>query len=277
MLLAILWTCAVLAAIAGWKAGSLSKRTATIVAGVCCVVLVAGAYVSGHEAWIPEALVTPIMVYLQSSWFGPPAVMLFAIAATQGHDAPGGKRRTGLLAGLTLIVLLAASNGLLFKPDNLNQAGDEPLHAVDPNGVVRQSTGYTCASAASATLLRRLNIDPAATEYEMVPLCMTKRWGGATTLGTAVGLKRKAEPQGWRVRIVEADWDTLIMLRKPMMCAVKYDAMVDHAVVLCGIDAQQNVQIADPMNGLVNWSRDEFLQRYRGEVIVVFKDDPMEL
>src|SRR5262249_10555326 len=139
--------------------------------------------------------------------------------------------------------------------------------------MVYQSTGYTCAAAACATFLRRTGIDPVATERQMVPLVMTRRWGGATTLGMAVGLRHVAEPKGWRVKIVECSWDELIKLKPPVVCAIKHTALTDHAVVFCRYSEQRGVRIADPLRGMMWLSASEFERDFQGDAVVVYQPE----
>jgi predicted double-glycine peptidase len=142
---------------------------------------------------------------------------------------------------------------------------------VDGNGVVRQSTGYTCAAAACATLLRDLGIDPEATEQEMVYLCRTKRRGGATTLGMATGLKAKLAGSPWQLRILEPDWGAFLQIRKPVVCSMEHADWLGHAVVVRGHDSKKGVLVADPLTGLGWWSEERFRDRFKDEAIVIFQ------
>jgi predicted double-glycine peptidase len=172
-------------------------------------------------------------------------------------------------------VLLAATNPWFVVSNLAECAPDIASKWADADNVVHQTTGYTCGAAACATLLRRLGIAPAATEKEMVPLCLTRRWGGASTLGIAVGLKSKAAPQGWRVRIMQPDWETFLRLRKPLLCSVTVQQNTGHAVVVCEI-REGSIQVADPLEGLVWRMEEEFKMRFKNEAIAVFRNDPFE-
>lgn len=275
------------AAVLGWKLGALPKRLATLIASLICLVLVCGAWLAGHPAWLPDWMIVPAIVYLYGCWYAPPAALLFLLAAQQArrraassNDAkalPGSsaRRQTVLLSALTFFVLVAASNQLLGAP-NVDECAPDVGERVDRDDVVRQSTLYTCAGASCATLLRLLKIDPRASEAEMVRLCMTRRFGGATALGMAVGLKAKVEPQGWHVKIVECDWPAFSRLRLPAVCAMRHSPFADHAVVACAVDDERGVQIADPLFGLDWWPADRFKEVFQNEAIVVFRETPTE-
>jgi ABC-type bacteriocin/lantibiotic exporter with double-glycine peptidase domain len=88
----------------------------------------------------------------------------------------------------------------------------------------------------------------------------------------AAGLKTFAAPRGWRVKIVEPDWEHFRRMQPPMVCAVGV-WNVGHAMVVCAFDDEKGVQVADPIAGL-QWYRDEeFRKMFLNEAIVVYKDD----
>ncbi|MGD0090708.1 MAG: cysteine peptidase family C39 domain-containing protein [Planctomycetota bacterium] len=288
VLLAALWLLTFFAAALGWRLGARSKTVATALAVLAGLGLVGGAWIARHLSWLPEWAILPLTAYLHGSWFAPPGAFLFLLAARQaqerekaaaGLQRPAGRssaRRTVLLLVLlTGVVLIAASNPLLGPPDIEKCEADLANTRVDTDNVVRQTTNYTCGPAACATLLRRTGLDPEATESEMVPLCLTKRWGGASTLGMAVGLKKKVAPLGWHVRIVEPDWEAFKRLRKPALCAMSYLPFINHAVVVCAVE-EGRVQVADPIAGLSCWPENEFRKMFRNEAVVVFRKDPQE-
>ncbi|HEY3322432.1 MAG TPA: cysteine peptidase family C39 domain-containing protein [Planctomycetota bacterium] len=281
-LLVLLWTLTAAAAWGGWRVGRVPKLPATLVAAAVCGVLVLGAWTAKHPAWLPEPLVCRWSVYLYGSWFAPLGALLFLIGARQAqarYDAANqprlARRQVAAFALLTGVVLGAASNPLLGAP-RLNECAGDPTSNVDADDVVHQTTGYTCGASACATLLRMTGIERHATEAELVPKVMTRRFGGATALGMAVGLKEIVQPKGWRVRIVEVDLKALARLRKPCVCAIRYNVICDHAVVVCKVDPERGVQVADPLGGLSWWSLTQFQERFQNEVIAVYRESPFE-
>ena len=76
---------------------------------------------------------------------------------------------------------------------------------------------------------------------------------------------------GWRVRVINADWNTLLRLRKPLLAL-----MPEHALVVCAINTTKGVQVADPFGGLYWYTTNEFRQRYQNVAISVFRDNPFE-
>jgi predicted double-glycine peptidase len=282
--LALLWLLTAVAGFAGWRAGAGRGRGASVLAMVLAGLLLAGAALLWHPSRLPDWLISLYTLYCQSSWFALPAAALFLLGAQQlkvqaqmeGARAPteqtkqSYRRSVYLLWLIAGFVVLVASIRLLAPPQFAAPA------AMPADGVVRQTTGYTCGAASCATLLRRLEIDPGATEAEMARLCMTHRWGGTTTLGMAVGLKSKLAGLGWQVRILEPDWDTFVRLRKPCLAAIRHSALVSHSVVVCGIDPLLGVQVADPLLGLRRVREDSFKRLFQSETVVVFRNDPFE-
>ena len=296
LLLSIMVAVTLLAAMLGWEIGNRSTAAATLAAGADCLLIVCGGLCAWHASWLPEWAISQFACYVQGSWFAPPAAFLFFLAARQGrqraiaaagNETAGTKatrRQTVLFGVLAAVVLFAAMHAFVGPLQAQASIADiEQAHAeagltkgrVDRDGVVRQSVGYTCGAAACATLLRRMGIDPNATEEQMVKLCLTMRLRGTSTLGMAVGLKAVAAPRGWRVKIVEPNWENFQKLRTPMVCAVGV-WNIGHAVVVCAINDKKGIQVADPIGGLSWYRAEEFKKMFLNEAIVVFKNDPYE-
>jgi len=279
LILFILWILAISATRFGWRAGAWPKKWATLAAGVFCLGLVVGAIMSWRPEWMPEFLIRTTTAYLQGSWFAPFALGLFFIAARQAvirDEREGLKTRTVLFIKLLSALVLAISTIALV--DRLDWysgvSADMSVEAkVDGDGVVRQSTGYTCGPAACATLLRLAGVDANATERQLAPLCITRRWDGATMLGMAAGLKTVAAPLGWHVRMVRPDWAAFCQMKMPVLTSIRINDATGHAVVVTAVDSQKGVQIADPISGLYWCSEEEFRKKYDQETIALYRDD----
>lgn len=279
ILLLLLWILAIGTTRLGWCAGAWPKKWATLSAGGFCAALVAGAAMSWRLEWLPEFLIRPTTAILQGSWFAPLALGLFFIAARQSvlrDEKDGRKTRTvALFKVLSAVVLAIATIGLIDRLDWYSGvSADMSAEAkVDADGVVRQSTGYTCGPAACATLLRRMGVDAEATERQLAPLCITRRWDGASMLGMAAGLKSVASPRGWHVRMKHADWETFRQLKRPLLTAVRINDATGHAVVVTDIDSQKGVQVADPISGLYWCPADDFRKKFDHDAISLYRDD----
>ncbi|HYG77908.1 MAG TPA: cysteine peptidase family C39 domain-containing protein [Planctomycetota bacterium] len=280
-LLAALWICSLAAAALGWRLGSLSKPRATCCAGLVCSVLVVFTIFAWQWHWLPEILIGRTLALLQGSWFAPFAATLFFIAARQARDNPQRPqkevlRTVRLLELLAAVIMTVASIGLV---DRLSWYGGvasdmAPEPRIDDDNIARQSTGYTCGAAACATLLRRLDIDSKATEQQLAPLCITRRYDGATVLGMAAGLKTIAAVRGWRVRMFKPDWTEFCRLKKPLLASVMINKDTGHAIVVCSVDPTRGVEIADPLAGLYWESEERFRQRFANEAVVVYRGEP---
>lgn len=274
------------AAWCGWRLGA--TRGAAYGGAAICLVLIAGAYLTHHLALLPDWAIGTAAFFLYTTWYAPFAVALFYLGASNAAQRLPAERRTraaalrmqALLMLLSVAVMFAAVHSTWGTPAevvaDIAEANPDAAARVDwPNGVVRQSIGYTCGAAACATLLRFLKVGPPATEPEMAVLCRTRRYDGTSTLGMAMGLKARAAPQGWRVRIVEPDWAAFVRLRKPLACSMSINGS-PHAVVALGVDAQRGVLIADPLGVLLWVPEDEFRKEFSNEAVVVFRNDPYE-
>ena len=290
------WFLTFLAVWLGWRLGGLTKRNATLCAGCCCLLLVAGAWVAWHPSWYPQWMISPNAALWELAWLPPVAALLFSISVRQAREreqaaAAAGRKdrwhRRALYLGAVSVVLLGFETFLMvgrlgwldWTRDVLPQyrgPDGRPKALVSRDNVVLQTTGYTCGPAACATLLRLSGIAPDATEAELVPLCQTRPWLGSSLLGMAVGLKAKAAPKGWQVRMVEPGWDELARLRKPLLCEVRYAATMNHMVVLCAVDSRRGVLIADPLAGRSWWTKARFEANFAGCAVVVFRERPYE-
>jgi hypothetical protein len=283
---ALLTLAVAFAAWGGWRLGAM-KRASYFGAGIC-LMLMAGAYVAHHPALLPAWAIGSIAFFLYTTWYAPFAVALFYLGASNAAQRLPAERKTRANAMRTQAFLLLLSITILSAAvfstwtssrdvvADIIQANPEAAERTAwPNGVVRQSIGYTCGAAACATLLRRLKIDPPATEPEMAVLCGTRRFDGTSTLGMAMGIKARAAPLGWRVRIMEPDWQEFVRLRKPLACSMSINGS-PHAVVALTVDPVKGVEIADPL-GLLLWvPEDEFKREFSNEAVVVFRHDVFE-
>jgi hypothetical protein len=128
--------------------------------------------------------------------------------------------------------------------------------------------------------MRVTGIDAAVSDGEMIELCMMKYQGGgkggSSVLEMALGMKAKAGPAGYHVKILCPSIPELKELRKPMLCSVLYGPTIHHAVLLCATDPHKGVLILDPLSGYYweNWKN--FERNFLNSAIVMYKDNPYE-
>ncbi|MCE9546954.1 MAG: hypothetical protein K8T25_15885 [Planctomycetia bacterium] len=145
-----------------------------------------------------------------------------------------------------------------------------------PDGICLQSCPASCSPASAATLLRLHGL--AATEQEMIGLCLTSEWG-TPSLGLYRGLKIKTAGTPWRIELVRGTVDDLLSSRAgPVLLRIRLEATDDpaegrwpwsqgigHAVVLFGVDTSGRVEVGDPALGRDRWTRQDLKTRWRGE------------
>jgi len=143
----------------------------------------------------------------------------------------------------------------------------------DDKGVCMQTTPKTCGAASLVTLLDRWGIK--TDEREMARLSLTSEREGTNPLRMARALIEKTKDEGLKVDLVKLDWEGLKKVRKPCIVDTRLTYLVNHVVVLFNA-IEKEVEIGDPLEGRVVWSKKEFLERWTGYTILLFKDSPFE-
>jgi len=140
------------------------------------------------------------------------------------------------------------------------------------NGVVMQTTPYTCAPASIATLARATKKYPVITEEEVVTLTKTNRFG-TTTLREIRAMARLGLNPEYNHNLTI---DDLIASNSPALLHVKEKrkngkgVRFSHAVALLSISPQQGlILIANPLYGLQIKTFEEFGQYWFGEAILI--------
>ena len=186
-------------------------------------------------------------------WYEVPAFGLFGIGLWTVR-ASRIKRDALLVAGgllLARVVVVAASTWARL-PSLAGQIGQD--------GICRQTTGFSCAAAASAMYLDRLGVR--ATEAEMAEACATG-WDGTTDAGIARGLRRKLP--GRRVDVSAPAYEDL---RAPALVSILIQRDISHSVLLEEA-GPEGVLLADPLGSRQRMSKAAFLARWQGSSIRV--------
>lgn len=139
------------------------------------------------------------------------------------------------------------------------------------NGIVMQTTPYTCAPSSIATIARVTGKFPTMTEREVVALTKTNRFG-TTTLSEIRAMKKLDLNPEYRHNLTIQD---LIDLNKPALLHVKEKRRTgkgvrfSHAVALLAIDSHKSlILIANPLYGIQIKTFKEFGQYWFGEAIL---------
>ncbi len=140
------------------------------------------------------------------------------------------------------------------------------------NGVVMQTTFYTCAPASIATLARVTKKHPVITEEDVVTLTKTNRFGTTTLREIRAMEKLELNPEYNHNLTI----DDLIARNKPALLHVKEKRRTgrgvrfSHAVALLSIDSQKGlILIANPLYGLQVKTFEEFTKYWFGEAILI--------
>lgn len=188
--------------------------------------------------------------------FGP---AMFALGVGAAKMSTKGARAGVAMLGVLLWVVSGQRLYLTYMLPH-----DEMRGIADSQGVVRQTTDYTCGAAAAATVLVQLGVP--ATEREMSELCGTNLFTGTDEFGVARGLRAKLP--GRRIRVRGGGWEELRAAPLPAAVTVRFVPWIDHWVVVLET-TEGGVVVGDPVGGRKLLGREIFLRRWRGVMVTV--------
>jgi Peptidase C39 family len=137
---------------------------------------------------------------------------------------------------------------------------------IDPNGICRQSTSYTCGPATAVTALRKLGFP--AEEGQIAILSHTTAATGTPPDILAQVLQERYGKDGL-IAEYHAFKDISELKNAGLTLAViKFTFMVDHYVAVLEV-TDSEVVVGDPLDGLDRMSYDEFRQKWRFEGVVL--------
>ena len=143
------------------------------------------------------------------------------------------------------------------------------------NGIVMQTTPYTCSPSSIATLARYTKRYPNLTEQDVVKLTKTNRFGTTTLSEIRAMSKLGLNPQ-YRHNLTI---DDLIALNKPALLHVKEKKKTgkgvrfSHAVAFLSINPEKElILIGNPLYGIQIKTYRDFEQYWFGEAILVNLD-----
>jgi hypothetical protein len=153
------------------------------------------------------------------------------------------------------------------------------------DGVCRQSCTSSCSAAAAATVLKSHGI--AATEREMIDLCLTRRQG-TTILGVYRGLRLKTAGTPWHVWVSDEPLATIDHWPLPAVITIKgsgvnagtggvggmFDISPGHDIVLFARLPGNRYAIGDPFTGRQTWTSGQMAAAYAGQVAAITKTIP---
>ncbi len=220
-------------------------------------------------AWLPRRwskgllVAGPAGILAYLAWLtwdrGPGIVAAFAllaafvVACDRLCAAPRQRRALLLLCGTAGTLLLTQTWGRFVA---LRALGTGTAR----DGVVLQSTGFSCLPASAATCLTVLGLP--ATELEMA------EEAGATRYGTGMGrilepLNRRLAGTGWKATAGRKGWESLPRDGSPAILAVDWHG-IPHAIAFLGFEEDRAV-IGEPLEGRVLRTRVELERDWDGE------------
>jgi ATP-binding cassette subfamily B protein len=129
---------------------------------------------------------------------------------------------------------------------------------------IRQNDASDCGAAALATL--------ALHHGKHLGLQQARELAGTDSVGTNLGgVLQAAERLGFRARAAKGTFEALLHASLPLIAHVRTEAGLGHFVVVYEVRAKK-VVLADPAEGIVTWSGEEFRERWSGYLILATPD-----
>lgn len=259
----VVWFFAVLAALPfAWFAGQRASgivdpwRRGCVIGGVF-LLLLGWAMLIHHPAIAVELIPLSALARLE----GIGAAPLFVFVLGVGWSLASLRRqRAVMIVGMFLGIGYFMHGGMwMMRPTPVNafgRGGDRLL--------VTQTQDYSCVPAACATALRMLGVN--THETQMAELTETRAGSGATLLRALNGLDERLKGTDLEPLLLEPTYDELMRLQPPMLTPLRYEAARLHMVTILEVRPHR-VVLADPQVGIEFIDRDEFIRRYRGQVI----------
>lgn len=159
---------------------------------------------------------------------------------------------------LYAVAEIAAPIPLALFAEQLATRTDGPAEEI-------QSTGWSCGAAALAWAARLHGVP--ASERQMAELAVTAPLRGTSTRGMLRALHRV----GLDARAIKpGSWEDVAAAPKPAIVGWKLSATVGHSVVLLAVDEEREVvRLGDPLAGEVEYTREEFLDSWMRDLIVI--------
>lgn len=166
-----------------------------------------------------------------------------------------------------LIAVLTLTSILPFLAPAFNRTFLAGLKTrLDPDGVCRQSSEYTCGPAAAVTALRKLGLP--AEEGGLAILAHTSSLTGTEPDVLAKVLRKRYATNGL-VAEYRAFKDLDELKKAGLTVAIlKFNALQDHCVAILGVETN-GIVVGDPLSGLSTISNEEFENKWQFVGIVL--------
>lgn len=214
----------------------------------------------------------PLEMHPPFSWLmsGRTEFALFAVVSTMVLTVPLKKlpRARDRVAVTVLMILLVTQISVMpFLAPALNRTQlNSLITQIDPDGVCRQGTDYTCGPAAAVTLLRRMGME--AEESELALLCRTSSF-----LGTPADLLANKLQARYKTDGLTANYRSFRSVAElsdsgPTLALMKFSLFLDHYVAVLDF-GPDTVTVGDPLLGKAILSQQDFERRWRRVGVVL--------
>jgi Peptidase C39 family len=237
--------------------------TGCITLGAVTLISILMAY-GRNSPWVPSFLLLYVGAYF---WYVILLICFFCLGLLILMELPGWK---DLRRFQQLIIFLAVSFlsicFLLYQGLPITDLVEAPRVL---NGIVLQTTPYSCAAATIATLVRKVNPNLNITEKDVVKIAGTSRLG-TTTLAEIrameeLGLAPQYERNLTIKDLVSRRHMAVLHVMEPVA-----GQRIQHAIALFEIDlAQGNLTVANPLYGKQIKTFEEMKDYWLGEAIFV--------
>ncbi len=235
-----------------------SVRAGLVVAGVC-VAMLAVRPVLLHDPCLEHRLFPWPDYALVHGWhfFLFPAIVIGLRRGVRGR-----RPQRALLGAAALIVVLHAS--LVVRVLDVEHIAFDVRTTRD--GFALQSTGYSCAAASAANLLRLHGIR--SSETEMARASLLARGRGIHDIGTLRALALRCAPTAWTPRLRRLSREQLVASGRPALVPLQHGFLVNHMV--CVLRAHPDrVVLLDPAVGRRTLQIAEFDALFLGRALVL--------
>ncbi len=246
---------AAMAALGAWAARR-SRLLATILCAPLMLLILLKAAAGHLPAAEPTLFSWDWYPYVEPTWYLVPAMFLLGAGVVTVWRSRV-KRDLLLIGAGVLMARTGAAAWAAPRPHDLTGTANDA-------GVCLQTSGYSCAAAASVSFLYYYGIR--TTEREMAELCVTRCGGpglaGTSDAGLLRGLRRMMKGR-MTVQIARVRYEEI---STPALVTVEIAPGLGHCLMVWRVDPEL-VHLLDPRCGRVTWSRSAFERMWTGSAI----------
>lgn len=249
------------APVLGWWLGG-RKSSVWVPCAVTALAVTGGhAVISSRPDWMVQWYPHRDFALIDGVWFAP-FVLTFLGIAVRRLATHQRVLRGAVLGCLAAVVALAVGSGGWV----VSGSPVATRHIVDHDGVVRQTTSYTCAAAASATLCRRLHVP--VTEAEMASAMQVVPYRGTTMVRVYWAMRDVLGDRVRSVQLLHAPELAKGRVPTPCLADLRYGFGLNHCVLVREV-RDDDVIIEDPETGIDRMPIAQARRLWSGNIVSV--------